>query len=602
SMFQLMWTTLADGIAKVSLLQPTNWEMFWLEYISIALLTEIIYYCSTAEKTSIYDHEGFRHNICLDSLDDQQFTLFLTLGGIVGLELTNKRFSAFPIASLHSLTEIFDGMRLKCLLLSLRELAGNLNVYRAKLIFGTINFAELASEDREEVLSELQRIASAKSTLHRRTLNLEALVQMHHLHELMHKNLSSETIIAIIRRAEEDGCPPDLVNLLYERYIQELRFSHNDEKARLAIRMLLRRVKKQNLSNVKRSKWLCYLSSDLLKIGKSNASKLCLRQAKRCLNSSTDPLSDSRALADFRDAELQIFIESIRRPEAHDQSNEQKMIRFLGNVEYRTSNGNSFLLLLWLAADHLSLDKLEHMTTAARAIQRIDWYAGYIWSLILGKLVLKLNLERPDNPNTVLQTIDILIEKLGRSDKNGLDLDSTIESLQWLRPYLAYLDEAWCAAKVSVLHEELLNKRLTIAFREAMTLWTETGSLGEIAFAYYRLLAPYVEERLPPSVRSWANESNYPIFKDTGIQELVKHLRLSENAEWLPIYIAGQLERRARHNRDHSLQKYLQGVWLQIGVSCLESLIATTISSASLPSSIRNLLRQQVDGLSTSLQ
>jgi hypothetical protein len=596
SMFLSMWTTLADGIVKVSLLQPTNWEMFWLEYVSIALLTEVVSFCSSVEKAAIYDYKGFRLNIYLDSLGDQQFALFLTLGGIVGLELPDKRFSAFPVASLHSLTETFDGMRLKCLVLSLRELAANLSVYHAKLILRTVNFVELASEDREGVLSELQRIASSRSTLHRRTLGLEALIQMHHLQELMHKNLSSETIVAIIRKVEKDGCPPDLINLLYERYIQELRFSHNDEKSRQAIRMLLRRIKRQDLSNVRRSKWFCYLSSDLFRIRKINASKFCLQQAKRCLNSSTDALKDPRALAEFRDAELQIFIEGIRPSEAYDQSSEQKMVKFLGNVEYRTSSGNSFLLLLWLAANHLSLDKLEHMTTAARAIQRTDWYAGYIWSLILGKLVLKWSSERPGNSGTILQAIDMLIEKLGRSDKNGMDLDSTIESLQWLRPHLAYLNEDWCAIKVSFLHEELLNKRLTIAFREAMTLWTETGSLGEIAFAYYRLLAPYIEERLPPSVRTWANESDYLIFKNTGMQELGKYLRCSENAAWLPIYVAGQLERRARHNSDHSLQKYLQRIWLQIGVNCLESLIETTIASASLPTSIRNLLRQQVDG------
>jgi len=601
--FLAIWESIADGVLSVNQLQPTSWEVFWVEYVALALITEILAFSEPVGGHYIYDHEGFRHDMSLDFLSDHHFKLLTGLANILGLRLPAKRPSIISVASLKAIVEGLEGMRLKCLLWSLRKLADSLVLYRAKFLINAVNFHDLPKENREGLLMDLQRLAAGEAALNRRSLSVEAMLVLYRLHFQLHRSLSSDTILDLIGHLHKLGCPGELVDALYERYIQELRFSHDTEKMRLAIHLLLRRVRieSDSYSHLKRSKMYCILSSEFSRLHKKRAANLCLARAKSNFDRAEDPIKNADSLSQLRDVELHLFIEKVRiqsEDEDEDEGNvEGKIMRFLANAEYRSAPGNAFFLLLPLAADRLSPKSFGHLVEAIRSADRTDWYAGYIWSLLLERVDRRIRETGILSCEpTLVEATRLIIGFLERSDKNGMDLDSTIEVLRATTDNFRRVGDDWYAAKANVLCDDLFSKQLAIRYSEAITLWTDGGTLGEIAFSYYRLLAPYSEDRVPGDFRKWMRQDDYLVFKEEGVEKLNHLLKEGRNVSWLALFLAVQLERRALRAADNELRRYLQGVWLRLGISCLESLVETSITSTSLPNSIKSLLRQQSIG------
>jgi hypothetical protein len=590
--FLRAWTALARGTIQLCQLGPTAWEKVWIEYLAACVVAEMIGYMSSADRDGIYDQDGFHLNIVMDAIDGEQRRLFAENAFLIGVEVPEDANAAVPIAALKSINAAFEEIRVKLLLLSLGDLANCLAIVRARFFLATSDVEDLQNSMRDDLLAELQRLAGMKPPLVRDTLQIEALLLIHQMNAPVHKSLGSESLILLVRELEDAGCARRIVDLVYDRHLQELRFSHSDELFRLAVRLLIRRLKRsEDLDEIRVSRLYSILATDLLKLRKLRGAKDCLRRADRALGGIATRLKDPDVLRRFREAEMQLFIARARvfnNTGTRVQRRTEKMLR---DETYRKDPGNSFLLLLWWASGALPLEKMGVLVETVEEVERSDWYAGYIWSLLLQRLVGRI-LEGAAANGIVPRAMSAVVAKIQEADKSGIELEATIETL---RSMFRYSPTAGIDGTLRALYEELMARQAAVNFGEALTIWMQGGTIGEVAFSYYRLVAPYVEDWLPAEIAAWSSSAEYPEFRDKGMKLIRSYTGSGDEASWMAIYVAGQLERRAKQSGDHELQVMLEGIWVQLGIACIQSLLKASIGNAALPPSLRILLRTQME-------
>lgn len=590
--FLRLWHQLAQGTLNLSQLNPTEWEQAWIEFMSVLLTSEMVIFLADSSSTTIYDHEGFRHDIGLHPLTDNLLQTFSQISCNISASVPSDSSLVLPITALRSLNDALEDIRVKLLLLSLDNIASILTIQRARLTYKTMNLNEAHRNIRGDLAADLKRVSTLSPPILRSTLRAEALLSMHQINSSVHKSLGADCLTLLLEEFEILGCPDSYASLIHERYIHELRFSHSHKSLQLAASLLTHQLENNSQSDKLRTARLyCKLALDLLKLKDNQGARECWRRAKNSFEEFSLPLQEQSAIDLFRDTELLLFVERVRIFGEEGNEDQRRIEKLLRDNRYYESSSHSFLQLIWLASKELPDERLDMVIDAIERVDLRDWYAGYIWCLILELLHKRLPILRTDDQLTN-RAIPLLISKIKNSDKSGINLSTAISTLQTLSRYSPPVGSN---SDLSDVLEDLRARNAAVNFDEALTLWMRGGTIGEVAVSYYRLVQPYVEERLPQDVKRWKLEADYNEFRDTGLNLISKYGSNDRDTSWVAIYIAGHLERRGKPLRDQYLEDQLQGVWATLGVSCIESLLKCTITSAALPASLRIILRSQMD-------
>ena len=606
-----LWEACARGILTYSQrTRLSEWERLWVDFIAALLACAAVEYIARHHTSSFGDGGGYRQDLKITALPDAHRQVLGQLTSLLGLSALRSNAERVSVTFTKELTQCVDRLRLSTLLLNLGGLEPVLALARNRLMNSARDLSRATELERDSFRRDLLKITSAAPPLVRRTLRVEALCLLYRFELNVHRTLSADTLGRILDEVRAFGCASEGIDLLVAEHIAELRFSDSRAHHRKAIRLQLRSLSRlhkeasQGNGGIRSAlyvadQYLC-VATDLKNLGKIEYARKCWRWAREVVDSLDEMPETPEDRSALRLFDVSAFVWEVRFWMKSGDAVDRQILEYLNDKTVIASEESTCLQLLNLALDLLPTSELPGVWRAVEARSTDhDWFCCRLWCFMLGHLGLRWEAALDEEEARILDHgTSLVIGRILASDAAGIVLDLTLNATMLIRAKKQILLRALNDQNLARLIADLQLRQAAVLYAKTITTWLVTGDIQAIVTAYYGAYGPALRDRIPDQLENWSSDrADYSRFKEHGLKLLSDYRRNRRDQVWLCLHIVLILESEGRRHNDPELAEQLKGVWLELGVECVESLLKAIVNETAVALPVRELLNQHAAGL-----